>query len=231
MHDGVVTNTALPQDRLFENRLGQPLTTPPAPASPDGDELEIVFRTDPTIYDGRFANNGWLQELPKPLTKITWDNALILSPTTANRFALKNNIGVKGGDVLVSTANLSYQGRTLTAVPVWVLPGQPDNVATVHLGYGRRLAGRVGNGRGFNAYSIRTSDAPWANRGVRLTNTGEHYALATTQLHFSMENRDIVRSSTLADYLKESTAEGEHARDSEGQAGSGRIHVPALRLL
>jgi MoCo/4Fe-4S cofactor protein with predicted Tat translocation signal len=212
VHDGVIPNTALPTKTVslktdWANQLSAPAASN---ASTNADELEIVFRTDPTIYDGRFANNGWLQELPKPLTKITWDNALILSPTTANHFALKNNIGVQGGDVLVSTANLSYQGRTLAAVPVWVMPGQPDGVATVHLGYGRRLAGRVGNNRGFNAYAIRTADAPWAGGGVRLTNTGDHYALATTQLHFSMENRDVVRESTLKDYLKAS-AESEHA--------------------
>ena len=228
VHDGIVPNTALPPKTVsLKTDWANQLSSSPAPAaSTDNDELEIVFRTDPTIYDGRFANNGWLQELPKPLTKITWGNALILSPTTANRFALKNNIGVKGGDVLVSTANLSYQGRTLTAVPVWVLPGQPDGVATVHLGYGRRLAGRVGNGKGFNAYSIRTSDAPWANRGVRLSNTGEHYALATSQLHFYMENRDVVRSSTLADYLKESASEDEHARDPEDKPGQDESMYP-----
>ncbi|HVG32917.1 MAG TPA: TAT-variant-translocated molybdopterin oxidoreductase [Pyrinomonadaceae bacterium] len=211
VHDGVIPNTALPVKTVsLKTDWANQLSAPAQPASSNADELEIVFRTDPTIYDGRFANNGWLQELPKPLTKITWDNALILSPTTANRFALKNNIGVQGGDVLVSTANLSYQGRTLSAVPVWVMPGQPDGVATVHLGYGRRLAGRVGNGRGFNAYAIRTSDSPWAGRGVSLSNTGDHYALATTQLHFSMENREVVRESTLKKYLEES-AKSEHA--------------------
>jgi MoCo/4Fe-4S cofactor protein with predicted Tat translocation signal len=226
VHDGVIPNTALPAKTVsLKTDWASQIPATPAPASPNSDELEIVFRTDPTIYDGRFANNGWLQELPKPLTKITWDNALILSPTTANRFALKNNIGVKGGDVLVSTVNLSYQGRTLAGIPVWVQPGQPDNVATVHLGYGRRLAGRVGNGKGFNAYSIRTSDAPWANRGVRLTNTGDYYALATTQLHFSMENRDVVRSSTLKDYLKEST-ETEQARDPEDKPGQDESMYP-----
>lgn len=226
VHDGVIPNTALPTKTVsLKTDWASQMPAPTAPAPPNSDELEIVFRTDPTIYDGRFANNGWLQELPKPLTKITWDNALILSPTTAHHFALKNNIGVKGGDVLVSTANLSYQGRTLSAVPVWVLPGQPDGVVTVHLGYGRRRAGRVGNGKGFNAYSIRTSDAPWANRGVRLSNTGEHYPLATTQLHFSMENRDVVRSSTLADYLKEPT-EAEHPRDPEQKPGQDESMYP-----
>jgi molybdopterin-containing oxidoreductase family iron-sulfur binding subunit len=213
VHDGLVPNTALPAKTVaLKGDWANQLSAMPAPSG--GDQLEIVFRTDTNVYDGRFANNGWLQELPRPLTKITWDNALLMSPTTANRFGFKNDQGVKGGDWQVSTANVSYQGRTLSAVPVWILPGQPDGVVTVHLGYGRRRAGRVGNGKGFNAYAIRTSDAPWAGRGAQVTNTGEYYPLATTQLHFQMENRDVVRQDTLADYLKRSEG-GEHAQGEE----------------
>ncbi|HYY56037.1 MAG TPA: 4Fe-4S dicluster domain-containing protein, partial [Pyrinomonadaceae bacterium] len=230
VHDGVIPNTALPVKTvtLKTDWASQPSAPVAPPPSSNQDELEIIFRTDPSVYDGRFANNGWLQELPKPLTKITWDNALMLSPTTANRFGFKNDIGVKGGDVLVSTANLSYQGRTLTGVPVWILPGQPDGVATLHLGYGRRRAGRVGTGRGYNAYLVRTADAPWAGSGARLSNTGEYYPIATTQLHFWMENRDVVRSETLADYLKGAEGEGEHAaaRDPEHKPGEDESMYP-----
>ena len=223
VHDGFIPNTALPVKTVALKADWANQAAPPAPPA-QADELEIVFRADPTVYDGRFANNGWLQELPKPLSKITWDNALMLSPTTANRFGLKNDIGVKGGDVLVSTANLTYQGRTLSGVPVWILPGQPDGVVTVHLGYGRRRAGRVGNGKGFDAYSIRTSDAPWANTGARISNTGAYYALATTQLHFGMENREIVRQDTLKNYLEQS--EGEHAPDEEHKPGQENSFYP-----
>ncbi|HEV2912779.1 MAG TPA: TAT-variant-translocated molybdopterin oxidoreductase [Pyrinomonadaceae bacterium] len=228
VHDGVIPNTALPAKTVsLKADWASQLSAPAAQPSSNQDELEIVFRTDPSIYDGRFANNGWLQELPKPLTKLTWDNALMLSPTTANRFGFKNDIGIKGGDVLVSTANLSYQGRTLAAVPVWILPGQPDGVITVHLGYGRRRAGHIGTGRGHNAYLVRTSDAPWAGAGARVSNTGEYYPLATTQLHFGMENRDVVRSRTLEEYLKAS-AEGEHeeARDPEHKPGQDESMYP-----
>jgi Fe-S-cluster-containing dehydrogenase component len=221
VHDGVVPNSALPTKTVALRGDWANQLSAPAAAAPGGDQVEIVFRTDPSIYDGRFANNGWLQELPKPLTKLTWDNALLLSPTTANRLGLKNDQGVKGGDWNVHTVNLSYQGRTLNNIPVWILPGQPDGVATVHLGYGRRRAGRVGNGRGFNAYAIRTSGAPWADVGARLTGTGEFYSLATTQLHFGMENRDIVRAGTLADYLKEAGGEG-----AEHGGGESEEHKP-----
>ncbi|MFN2499785.1 MAG: hypothetical protein ABR557_11930, partial [Pyrinomonadaceae bacterium] len=123
-------------------------------------QFELVFRTDPTIYDGRFANNGWLQELSKPLTKLTWDNAALVSPNTARQLGLAKTIGNKGGDIFVDTLKISYQGRTISdAVPTWIMPGQPDGVITLHLGYGRKRAGRVGNHHGFNAYEIRTADA------------------------------------------------------------------------
>jgi molybdopterin-containing oxidoreductase family iron-sulfur binding subunit len=217
VHDGYIPETELPTktfalklDTTATNAGGTPavpvtagaVPTGPRPPTPDS-QFEIVFRTDPTIYDGRFANNGWLQELPKPLTKLTWDNAALVSPNTAQRlFGFRENeFGYKGGDHDVPSVDLEYQGRTLR-VAVWILPGQPNNVVTVHLGYGRTSAGRVGNQKGFNAYSIRTSTAPWSGSGVKITKATEKVVLATTQLHFNVEGRDILRSTTLVDYLK-----------------------------
>jgi molybdopterin-containing oxidoreductase family iron-sulfur binding subunit len=120
--------------------------------------------------------------------------------------------------------DLDYGGRTVR-VPVWIMPGQPDNTVTVHLGYGRTRAGRAGTGTaekpvGFNAYSIRTSDAPWFGAGAQLRKTGAQYQLAATQTHFNMENRDIVRTKKLVDYLKDS--EGGHT-DAE-QHGEAEEH-------
>ncbi|MBD0326925.1 MAG: hypothetical protein ICV68_10865, partial [Pyrinomonadaceae bacterium] len=159
IHDGYIANTALP------TRTGLTAKAPdqtPSPQPPAGGTLEIVFRTDPTLYDGRFANNGWLQELPKPLTKLTWDNAAMMSPNTAKRLGLVNKIGTHGGNIFADTVTLEYGGRRVSKpVPVWIQPGHPDDCITVHLGYGRRRAGRVGNGVGFNAYEIRTADTPW----------------------------------------------------------------------
>ncbi|MGA9995106.1 MAG: TAT-variant-translocated molybdopterin oxidoreductase [Pyrinomonadaceae bacterium] len=214
VHDGIIPNTALPQKTvaLKSDWSNQPLT--PNPQSPTPNALEIVFRTDPTIHDGRFANNGWLQELPKPLTKLTWDNAAMLSLNTAQRLGVTTEIGRKGGDHYVDVVYLNYKGR-MVAAPIWILPGQPDDVVTVHLGYGRALAGRVGGDRnrtvGFNAYKIRTSDAPWSGEGLTLTKAGQRYQMATTQLHFNMEGRDIVRSYTL-EQMEEKLHNPEHER-------------------
>jgi molybdopterin-containing oxidoreductase family iron-sulfur binding subunit len=148
--------------------------------------MELIFRPDPSIWDGRFSNNGWLQELPKQLSKLTWDNAALISPATAERLNLSTE------DVI----ELRYKERSVRA-SVWILPGQPDNAVTVYLGYGRTQAGRVGSGTGFNAYSLRTADAPWSGTGLEIKRTGEHYALACTQNHQTMEGRNLVRSGTL----------------------------------
>jgi MoCo/4Fe-4S cofactor protein with predicted Tat translocation signal len=203
LHDGVIQNTAFPTRTIalagnWDNVPVQPVADPNA--------LEVVFRADPSVYDGRFANNGWLQELPKPITKITWDNAAMVSPATARRLGLENELGWKGGEWHATLVNLTFQGRTVTA-PVWVLPGQPDNTVTVHLGYGRWRAGRSGTGTedkpvGFNAYAIRSSNALWSGGGLQLAKAGGTYQIATTQLHHLMENRDLVRAGSVEDYKK-----------------------------
>ncbi|MGI8786086.1 MAG: TAT-variant-translocated molybdopterin oxidoreductase [Acidobacteriota bacterium] len=179
------------------------VSPPKQSASPSPSSgFEIVFRPDPTIYDGRFANNGWLQELPKPLTKLTWDNAAMISPASAERLGLSNRLGGRGGEYIVDVVELEAGGRKLRA-PVWILAGQPDNCVTIHLGYGRRRAGRVGNGAGFNAYLLQTSDSPWSISGASVRKTGETFRLASTQVHQSMEGRDLVRSQTLNEYQQQ----------------------------
>jgi molybdopterin-containing oxidoreductase family iron-sulfur binding subunit len=214
VHDGVLPNTAfqprtglsIKGDWARQNNGNQ------AAASQSGG-YEIVFRTDPTIYDGRFANNGWLQELPKPLTKLTWDNAALISPNTASKLGIAQDIGTHGGNIFVDTITLKLGGyQTSKPVPIWIMPGQPDNVVTVHLGYGRRRAGRVGNDAGFNAYEIRTSNAPWSASGLEISKGADRYELAVTQLHFNMQGRDIVREKTLVDYLHESSENNEEER-------------------
>jgi MoCo/4Fe-4S cofactor protein with predicted Tat translocation signal len=221
VHDGFVPNTALPTKTVSVNTaaLSRPNAggAPPIPAT-TGSQFELVFRTDPTIYDGRFANNGWLQELPKPLSKLTWDNAALVSPNTARQLGLEKTIGKKGGDIYVDTLKISYQGRTFSdPVPTWITPGQPDGVITIHLGYGRKSAGRVGNGHGFNAYEIRTSGAAWSASGIQVEKAGVQHLLAVTQLHFmledrnfSKEDRDVLRSQTLEEYLKGTPAGETH---------------------
>ena len=186
LHDGVIADSALPaKSPTLKGSL--PAAGPAAAAG----EFELLFRADPAVWDGRFANNGWLQELPKPLSKLTWDNAALLSPAAAER------LGVKNEDVV----ELTYQSRRLKS-PVWVLPGQADGTVTLHLGYGRSRAGRAGTGIGANASALRTAAAPWGGGGLAVKKTGERYRLATTQGHHTMQGRNLVRTATLAEFAK-----------------------------
>ncbi len=197
LHDGLIADTALPPKQVTLRGEGLQSKIPPSPLSKGGIEggfrnpqfLEVVFKPDPTIFDGRFANNGWLQELPKPLTKLTWDNAALISPATAERLGLANE----------EVVELRYQGRVVRA-PIWMLPGHADDSVTVHLGYGRTRSGRVGTGAGFNAYAIRASDALWFGLGLEIRKTGARYPLSSTQHHHSMEGRNLVRSGTIDHY-------------------------------
>jgi Fe-S-cluster-containing dehydrogenase component len=182
---GVIPGTALP---ARSPRLHRDLQTH-VRLLPDDGSLELLFRPDSTIGDGRWANNAWLQELPKPLTQLTWDNPALISPALAERESLANGDWVE----------LRLQGRMLRA-PVWIMPGQAAATVTLHLGYGRRFAGRVGSGPGFNAYLLRPSVAAWAANGLQLVRSGGTYPLAATQHHFEMDGRDPVRVGTLSEY-------------------------------
>jgi MoCo/4Fe-4S cofactor protein with predicted Tat translocation signal len=187
LHDGVIAGTASPEKSVLVRGV------PPAPATPAAapEGLEIVFRTDPKLYDGRFANNGWLQELPDPITRLTWDNAALFSIETARR------LGIAKEDVV----ELSFRARSLQAA-AWIEPGIPDGTVVIHLGHGRKRAGRLGTGMGSDAYLLRRSDALWSGVGLEVRKTGATYPLACTQLHQNMEGREIVRAANLEEYEK-----------------------------
>lgn len=162
------------------------LAAPPL-AAPQG--LEVVFKPDPTVFDGRYANNGWLQETPKPFTKLTWDNAALISPRLAERFELRT------GDVVELQA-----GDLSVDAPVWVQPGQAEDTVTVHLGYGRTQVGHVGEGAGFSAYEIRSSTSPWFAENLEIRKTRARKRLASTQMHQQIESeRHLARYGTVAE--------------------------------
>ena len=155
--------------------------------------VEINFRRDPCIYDGSFSNNGWMQELPKPMSKMTWDNPAWIGPAMASR------LGLASEDVVT----LEIGGKKIE-VPVWIQAGHPDHSITVFLGYGRRRAGRIGTGAGFNLYEVRTSDASWTATSTKPSKAGTTYKLATTQGYQTIEtitvNRPVMREGTLEEY-------------------------------
>jgi molybdopterin-containing oxidoreductase family iron-sulfur binding subunit len=154
------------------------------------DNLEVVFYRDSKMDDGRYANNGWMQELPDPITKITWDNAVLVSRKTARE------LGVQNGDIVEITLNgSSVQG------PIWTQPGMADYSLGLALGYGRERAGRIGTAVGFNAYKI--FNGKYIETGATIRKTGGTYLIACTQNHWSMEGRPAVREANLDDFLKE----------------------------
>jgi molybdopterin-containing oxidoreductase family iron-sulfur binding subunit len=225
LHDGLVANTAL-QPKTLSQKTDWATQVPNQQGASASSQLEVVFRPDPTIHDGRFSNNGWLQELPKPLSKLTWDNAAIVSPATAANLGLgkrvnelaTNRMSSIGGEILADRIELQYRDRAVIA-PVFIQPGQPDNVITVHLGYGRTISGRVGTKTGFNGYAIRTSDTPWFGADLRIARIDGTYSLAATQSHYLIDasevgERDILRSGTLEEYEKHPSLAPERAHDS-----------------
>jgi MoCo/4Fe-4S cofactor protein with predicted Tat translocation signal len=192
LREGIVANSGLAEKRVVPKT--DFLARPPLTAGvADTTSLELIFAPDPSVWDGSFANNAWLQELPRPLTKLTWDNAALISPALAKRLSLANE----------DLVELRYRERTLQ-IPIWIVPGHADDAVSVALGYGRTRAGRVGNGCGSNAYALRTVDAPWFANGVEIRNTGKKYPLSTTQHHHAMEGRDLVRTTALAEFSSDS---------------------------
>jgi molybdopterin-containing oxidoreductase family iron-sulfur binding subunit len=194
LHDGLLSGSGLAEvsPTLAAAPLADLARVSPAESAAD---LEIAFVPSPNVHDGRFANNGWLQELPDPLTKITWDNPALVSPKTAE------SLGVASEDVV----RLEYGGRSLE-LPVWIVPGMADGVVALTLGYGRQRAGRVGSGVGFDAFTLRSSKAPGFDSGLKVTKAGRTYSLSATQDHGSMEGRPIVRESTVAEHRSRQTS-------------------------
>jgi len=204
LHDGVMAKTALPA-------IGVPVPSDIAKSEAplevrDDSILEIGFRFDPSVFDGRFANNAWLQELPKPITKLTWDNAAMVSVATAQK------LGVTNGDYVA----LALDGREVKA-GIHVAPGHADGSVTLHLGYGRRRAGNVGTAAGFNANLIRSSTAPWIAHGLKIEKTGDRYYFAATQQQYIIDqkghpaeeeseaafSRELIKVATLEQFRKD----------------------------
>ena len=176
LHDGWVEGTAFaPKSAGSATTLGLGGGNPGAQVSGGG--LEIVFKADPSIYDGRYANVGWLQELPKQVTSLSWDNAALMSLATMEKLKIAENEAIE----------LELSGRKVTA-PVLAVPGHADDAVTVYLGHGRSDAGRVGSGVGFNVYTLRTSDAPAMAAGLKVTRGKGNYDLCVTKVH-SIEHR------------------------------------------
>jgi molybdopterin-containing oxidoreductase family iron-sulfur binding subunit len=184
LHDGVVAGTQSAAETVTINANAM------APAvqgyqKPTG--IEVVLRSCAKMGDGRYANNSWMQEIPEPLTKLSWDNAAHISMATAR------SLNVENGDMLTIAAN----GLQLQ-IPAWIVPGHADESVTVHLGWGRKLEHcRVANGNGFNGYTIRAAGAQWLLTGAQVSRGQGQHQLVCTQEHGTMVGRALVRETTV----------------------------------
>jgi molybdopterin-containing oxidoreductase family iron-sulfur binding subunit len=195
LHDGLVADSAWAAETATVQASA--LTAPAA----DEADLEVTFRPDAHAYDGRFANNGWLHELPHPFTKLTWDNAALIAPATAHR------LGLSDGDIVELRV-----GERRLHIPVLAAPGQAEESIALSVGLGRRRAGKVGTGVGFDVNPVRASDSFGIAR-ARLSPTGGKHRLAITHGHHSMEGRPLIRQGEQEREAEEPSLWQEHRYD------------------
>lgn len=219
LQDGVYTKAPKPpiEAKLNAESIAKAVGSVKPTSAPALDAMELVFAADPQVGDGRYNNNGWLQETPNPITKLTWDNAAWFSPTTAKALEIDNEDVVR----------IEFDGRTLEMAAM-VVPGHADNSVTVTVGYGRRIVGRVGEGTGFDTYSLRTSRNLDIATGVRVAKTGAKYPLAVTQEHHTIpgdREEQIIHEQEIKDYRAHGDGFGHghhgggHASESEHSEG------------
>ncbi|HTZ19780.1 MAG TPA: TAT-variant-translocated molybdopterin oxidoreductase [Opitutaceae bacterium] len=214
LHDGLLADSAYARVSVaYHPRTAEVLFRRPAkPQALSGQNLEVRFVADYRTDDGRFTNNGWLQECPDPITRITWDNPILVSPRLARELGIdpagtklqvarKENAEFEVGHEMAPIAELALGGRKVRG-PLHIQLGLSNYTLVVSLGHGRTKSGRVGTGAGFDAYPLRTSGGFHFATGATLTLTGEMMPLANTQEHWSMEGRDLVREANYAEYVE-----------------------------
>lgn len=187
IHDGLIENTEYPKESVSISPTALYSLKPTVQQG-----ISLTFNPDPAIWDGQFSNNAWLQELPKPFSKLTWDNAALISPSFAEHEGLSNE------DII----SITVHGKSLN-IPVWIVPGHADKTISLYSGYGRTNAGDVGNDKGFNINSIRSYRGFNFATNAAIKLTGKTYKLASTQLHNSMHGRNLVRQTDLTDYIQD----------------------------
>ncbi len=195
LHDGIDPNSGFDSVSVsLTGNLSEAISDDQSGSSIDG--LEIVIKPDNKLFDGRYANNGWLQELPESMTKVTWDNVALMSPATAVSLGIDPERSFSSDEVpmIRITAN-----DTTIEIAAWVQPGHADDSITLTVGYGRENLGRVADGVGVDTYPLRTSSNMFF-QAAEVEETGSTYTIACTQDHQSLEGRDMIRTATLEEY-------------------------------
>jgi len=233
LHDGILADSSYPRVPVEYNGegLAELVAKAPKHVALSKTNLEVRFAADSKVDDGRFANNGWLQECPDPITKIAWDNAIWISPRLAKDLGITSKGSAlqvvrdeteefEKGKQMARVAEITLDGRTIRG-PLHIQPGLSDYTIVIPVGHGRTHAGRVGDNIGFNAYPLRASHAMAFATGATLTLTGERQVLANTQEHWSMEGRDLVREANLSEYRENPGFVKEVGMESESPSDIG----------
>jgi molybdopterin-containing oxidoreductase family iron-sulfur binding subunit len=236
LHDGFLENSAYQKAQVSFNArsAGTLLRNVPKTPTVDRKNLEVRFMTDHKVDDGRFANNGWLQEVSDPISKIAWENAIYISP----RLARELDVHPKGAKLQVArieeseldalareqafVGEITVNGRKLRG-PIHIQPGLANYTVVVTLGYGRTHSGRIGTNAGYDAYKIRSTDGYHFAGGATLTTSGERKSLANTQAHWSMEGRDLVREANYDEYREKPDFVKEIGMESESPPAIGEV--------
>lgn len=201
LHDGVLTGTTGAASDVaggISDKAAQALSGMTLSTGPSDSSMDVLF-TVGHVGDGRYSNIAWLQEIPDSMSKIVWDNVAYVSPATARRLSLvqESETKEKRG---AKMASLTIGGQSMT-IPVWAMPGIPENTIILPLGYGREVCGRVGQGVGFNTYKVRGSTSRRMASGAKLAPVAEgtrRYNISSTQQHGSLEGRALLREVDLA---------------------------------
>jgi molybdopterin-containing oxidoreductase family iron-sulfur binding subunit len=220
VHDGYISNSAFPARTVTATAAILPGPQMRDGAAGPGEVVDVLFRPDPTMYDGRYLNNGWLQETPKPMSRTTWDNVAMISPQMAEHLGLLESSEYKGDHQSDSqrVLEINIPGAGTVRVPCWPQPGHPDHTVTLFLGYGQLKSGRIGTdpgkkaGRGYNAYSVRSSAGQYVSPGT-ITVTNDYYPIAVTQGHFNMDDREPVKVANLEEYRRNPRFAHEHPNE------------------
>ncbi len=209
LHDGFLKGTAAPAiiPQVNEQTRTQALQSATKVTAIAKGAVEVIFYRDYSVDDGRYANNGWLQEMPDPITKVTWDSLILVSHDTAVALGFKMEDFMYGTDPLlqrdhprgVPTGRVTVNGKEIVG-PLWIQPGLADNVVALALGYGRKNLGRIANDIGFNAYALRTSSAPYFATDGKVSAAGGYQPVSCVQHHWAMEGRPVVREANYKQY-------------------------------
>ena len=200
LHDGFAKDSTPKPLEASIIQLGRATAYLAGYSAPVGSDFDVVLQRDLSVDDGRFNNNGWLQEIPDPITKVTWENVILVSPATARDLGVSEAAHAKDGQYRQPLITVTIGQRSVEG-PVWIQPGLADKTIGLALGYGRKATGRVGRGSGYDAYPLYLKEGRHVATGAKVSVGKRRHLVAVTQEHGLMEGRPVIREANLDQFL------------------------------